>query len=127
MLYFPYMAWGEVLTEMGGVGVKDIVLFPIWWYSKGIVYTFEKLSLSARRQSANFAVGLWLKNLFVPMYGQYDWQGRIISFFVRLLQVVFRSIALAVWMVFLFCAGIFYLCIPLVLVAFVLLHANLAV
>jgi len=47
-------------------------------------------------------VGLrvWLKNLFAPMFGQTDWQGRLISFFMRLavlggrlLQVFFGSVA----------------------------------
>lgn len=121
------MALGEVLTQAGSVGLRDIALFPFWWYTKGIAYTAQKLVYSARRQAANFAVGLWVKNLFVPMYGQYDWQGRIISFVVRLVQIVVRSFAYAVWLVLLVCMGVFYLCIPLFLVSFILLHADLAV
>jgi hypothetical protein len=121
------MALGEVLTEMGSVGLRDIVAFPVWWYTKGIFYLFEKLSLSARRQSANFAVALWAKNLFVPMYGQYDWQGRIISFVVRLVQVIFRSLALGIWMFVLLGVALFYVFAPVVFVTFLFLHANLAV
>jgi len=37
-------------------------------------------------------LGVWIKNLFVPMFQQYDWQGRIISFFMRLFQIIFRFI-----------------------------------
>ncbi len=121
------MALGEVLVHVGSVGLRDIIAFPVWWYTQGVTYTAQKLFSSARRQAAHVAVGLWLKNLFVPMYGQYDWQGRIISFFVRLLQVIFRTIALIIWTIALFFVGIFYLCVPIALVAFILLHAHLAV
>lgn len=121
------MALGEVFTQMGSVGLRDIVAFPVWWYTKGIAYTVQRLVYSARRQAANFAVGLWVKNLFVPMYGQYDWQGRIISFAVRLVQIIVRSIAYAIWLVMLAFMGVFYLCVPLFLVSLILLHADLAV
>lgn len=121
------MALGEVFTQMGLVGLRDIVSFPVWWYTKGIAYTTQKLVYSARRQAANFAVGLWVKNLFVPMYGQYDWQGRIISFFVRLVQIIVRSLAYATWLVMLAVTGVFYLCVPPLFVLFILLHADLAV
>lgn len=121
------MALGEVFTHVGSVGLRDIVAFPVWWYTKGIAYAAQKLVYSARRQAANFAVGLWIKNLFVPMYGQYDWQGRIISFVVRLVQIIVRSIAYVVWLVMLAFMGFFYLCIPPLLISFILLHADLAV
>jgi hypothetical protein len=31
--------------------------------------------------NAQFAPGLWFLNIFVPMFGQYDWQGRSGEFF----------------------------------------------
>lgn len=39
---------------------------------------------------------IWLKNFFVPMYGQYDWTGRLISVFMRLVILIGRFIALIV-------------------------------
>jgi len=127
MLYFLYMPMGEVMTAMGGAALKDIVSFPIWWYTKGIVYMLEQLLFSARRQAAFFAVSLWVRNVFVPMYGQYDWQGRIISFFIRLAQIVFRSLAYTFWIGILAGVAVFYVFAPLVLVAFIFLHARLLV
>lgn len=72
----------------------DIVRYPYWWYTKGllqaITYSIELV------QSANnrLAPRLWLKYIFVPMFGQYDWQGRLISFFMRLVNLIGRSIAI---------------------------------
>lgn len=127
MLYFLYMPMGEVFMAMGGAAIKDIVLFPVWWYTKGVVYMIEQLLLSARRQAASFAVSLWVRNLFVPMYGQYDWQGRIISFFIRLIQIIFRSLAYTFWIMILGGVAIFYIFAPILLVVFIFLHANLLV
>jgi hypothetical protein len=42
---------------------------------------------------------VWWKYLLVPMYGEYSWQGRIISFFVRLLQGIIRGVLSVVWVV----------------------------
>ena len=36
---------------------------------------------------------LWIKNLFTPMFQQYDVMGRLISFFMRLVQIIGRIIA----------------------------------
>jgi hypothetical protein len=44
-------------------------------------------------------VQLWLANLFTPMFGQRDWQGRIISFVMRLVQLMGRTIGFCVWVV----------------------------
>ncbi len=120
------MPIGEVMTAVGGVALRDIVSFPVWWYTKGIVYMLEQLLFSARRQAAFFAVSLWVRNLFVPMYGQYDWQGRIISFFIRLIQIVFRSIAYTFWLGILAGVAVFYVFAPLVLVVFIFLHIDLS-
>lgn len=47
----------------------------------------------------NLAVTLWIKNWFVPMFGQHDWQGRIISVFIRTVQIIIRSILFVLWSV----------------------------
>ena len=78
--------------------LMDIIYFPVWWYSRGILYWAGRV-LEFFKSGNNFlAPGLWLKNIFVPMFGQYDWEGRIISFFMRLFQVIVRGIALFVWL-----------------------------
>ncbi len=79
--------------------VGDIFYFPIWWYSVGFVRMLKGVwrFLIGQEQSLGFFI--WLKNIFVPMYGQRDWAGRLISFFIRLVQIIFRGLALLIWVI----------------------------
>lgn len=85
--------------------ILDAMYFPFWWYSLGLAraarFCLSILSWGNRA----FAPGLWFKNIFVPMYGQSDWQGRIISFIMRTVQIIARTVALLVWL--LLCLFIF--------------------
>ena len=82
--------------SLGSLAV-NIVTAPFWWYSVGLFVFAQMLAQSLRRAAVTLGIGLWAKNLFTPMYGQYDRAGRIISFFIRLANVIGRSIALAFW------------------------------
>ncbi len=85
------------------LAVLDAITFPWWWYTRGLRRVLGWVGRTLRGWERAVGLRLWLKNLFVPMFGQTDWQGRIISFFMRLavlfgrtLQVVFGSIAVLV-------------------------------
>lgn len=85
--------------------VLDLLYFPIWWYTGGVKRAGLFCIRFLKSGNVRFAPGLWLKNIFVPMYGQYDLQGRLVSIFMRLANVIGRSIALFFWLlisVFLF-------------------------
>lgn len=105
-----------VLQRLIIEALLDIFYFPVWWFSFGIrrsaLWCFDIL------KSGNdwLAPGLWIANLFVPMYGQYDWEGRLVSFFMRLVQIIFRLFGLTIWL--LFCLILFFVWImwPLVIV-----------
>jgi hypothetical protein len=43
------------------------------------------------------APALWFKNLFVPMYGQHDLQGRFTSFLIRFANGIIRSFLMFLW------------------------------
>lgn len=83
-------------TVIGGT-VLDFLYTPVWWYTRGLWRQLRGAagSLAARQEA--LAVDVWMNNLFVPMYGQYDFTGRLISFFMRLAQIIGRMIALIVW------------------------------
>ena len=88
-----------------------LVYFPIWWYTlglkKALFYCFDLL----RSGNDLMSPGLWLRNLFVPMFGQSDWEGRIVSVFMRLVNVIIRGIGLLFWLlavIFIFLLWIFW-------------------
>ncbi len=88
----------KIITEL----IADILLFPIWWYSRGFWgWVKSVFGFLCNREKA-IGLFVWLKNLFTPMYGQQDWQGRLISFFMRLVQIVFRGIFMLFWLI-IFC------------------------
>jgi len=106
--------WILIIQRIFFEAVLDFFYFPLWWYSGGLVQALKwcfNLFLSGNDSLLPF---VWLKNLFVPMYGQYDWQGRIISFLMRFVQFVFRSLALSVWVMICFLFFCVWLLIPVV-------------
>lgn len=72
--------------------VVEAVTGPVWWYTGGVVHMMRWMREQSIRTWYRLAIGLWIRNILVPMFGQYDWQGRIISFFIRLFQIVARMI-----------------------------------
>lgn len=79
--------------------VTDIVYFPVWWYTDGTNIVAKKLLAYLSDKQKSLGLWIWLKNLAKPMYGQYDWQGWLISFFMRLFQIIIRSIAMVFWLI----------------------------
>jgi len=71
--------------------IGDAFYFPLWWYSRGLVRVFKRMLERIRGHEASLGVGLWIKSLFVPMFGQYDAAGRIISLIMRFIQIIVRS------------------------------------
>ncbi len=102
---------GKILLSL----VFEIVYFPIWWYSVGLYRHLKNIWRFLRNQEKSLGFHVWLKNIFVPMYGQTDWAGRLISFLVRLVQVIGRGLILLVWIIFCFIALILWLVIPILL------------
>lgn len=91
----------------------DIFYFPLWWYSKGALYALRRCFNLLKSGNENLAPGLWLANIFVPMYGQFDFQGRLISFFMRLAQIIGRLCGLMIWLVFCSILFLIWLALPI--------------
>lgn len=95
--------------------ILEVIYFPIWWYTAGAKYILILCFDLFRVGNQNLSPGLWLKNIFVPMFGQYDWQGRIISFLMRFVQVIFRTLALFVWLILCLLLFFIWLSIPVII------------
>lgn len=90
--------------------VGGIVLFPIWWYTRGVMVAGKGALGAFASADRNLGFSVWLKNLFVPMYGETELSGRIVSFGVRLGVLLFRGIGVLAWGI----AGILMLFVHLV-------------
>ncbi|NQV12494.1 hypothetical protein HQ524_03955 [Candidatus Uhrbacteria bacterium] len=102
--------------------VGGLLGFPVWWYSKGLVRWVNGLKNFFAGYSSVLGVRVWVKNLFVPMYGSYDIGGRLISFFMRSVMIIIRSVGmmfLVVMTAILFAA---YLILPIIVIGMVLYH-----
>lgn len=86
----------------------DIAFFPLWWYSVGLLRFMDSLKIFLNERWMIIGAGVWLKNIFTPMYGQSDIVSRLISFVIRFIQIIVRfivflfflilaTIALALW------------------------------
>ncbi len=102
---------GKIILQILG----EILYFPVWWYSVGFIRTVKSVFRfwSAREESLGFSV--WLKNIFVPMYGQRDIASRVISFVMRLIQVIFRGLILLFWLAVILAILIIWLAFPILL------------
>lgn len=100
--------------------VFDILYFPIWWYTKGLSrmanYCLEILIKSSRK----LALRIWLQHMFTPMYGDYTKEGRIISFLMRIVVLVFKLIMMVFWTIYVFLIFFAWLIIPLLFIYFIL-------
>lgn len=78
-----------LIDELGSV-----FHFPVWWYGRGFFELVKWLQQGLIYRWKKYALGLWLRNILVPMYGEYTLAGRLMSFFMRVVVIIGRLIAL---------------------------------
>ncbi len=109
MLQHNFLTYGgKIIISL----VLEIIYFPLWWYSVGFSRTIKNVWHFWCDQEKLLGFSVWAKNIFVPMYGQYDWAGRLISFLVRLVQIIFRGFVLLIWLILCLAVIIFWLALP---------------
>ncbi len=84
----PFELSKFIFTETLG----SVLRFPFWWYGDGLMLLGKWIVHQLDYRWKSFAFVIWMRNLFVPMYGQYDWSGRFVSFIVRLAVLIGRGI-----------------------------------
>jgi hypothetical protein len=85
----------KALIEVGW----SIAFFPVWWYTKGLLMALKNIRSMLRDQMKSTALLVWIRNIFVPMYGQHDWAGILISLIVRLFQIIVRGSYMLIWLI----------------------------
>lgn len=103
--------------------VGGVIGFPIWWYSKGLVRWVRGLKNFFNGYRGVLGVGVWVRNLFVPMYGSYDIAGRLISFFMRSVMIGIRSVGWIFLVIMTLVLFVLYVLLPVVVVGMILFNA----
>lgn len=96
--------------------IIDVLYFPVWWYSIGLVKAFTSCGNGIKESYHNFAIGILLRNMFKPMYGERSFSGRIISFFARILILLFRLIQFFIWAAVLLALPVLWVGAPVVII-----------
>lgn len=103
---------GKIIAELA----RNILYFPVWWYSRGLLNLIIGFKNFLLDKEKSLALLIWIKNIFRPMYAQYDWQGMLISFFMRLVQIIFRSLVMAAWLIISLAIIIFWILLPVLVI-----------
>lgn len=90
-----------------------LLYFPLWWYSVGFANAIKGSLAFVKDFDLTLGFSIWLKNLFVPMFGQHDLAGRIISFFLRLVNIIVRGLFLLIVIIMGFVFLLIWLIAPL--------------
>lgn len=101
--------------------VGDLFYFPFWWYTRGFVKTLRATGRRLAGAWLSLGIGVWTKNILVPMFGQRDIPGRLISFFVRLFQIIARAIAYLFMIALNLALVLIYLAIPIFILVMILM------
>ncbi len=108
--------WILVLQRIFLEFLFDLAYFPLWWYTGGVARAVKFCYGWWQAGNRRLSPGLWLKNLLVPMFGQSDWQGRLVSIFIRLANVIIRSFGLLVWSIVVLAIFLLWLAFPVFIV-----------
>ena len=68
------------------------------------------------RRWKTLALGVWIVNIFVPMYAQHDIAGTLISFFMRVIQIIARGAVMIVWTALVIIMFVAYMVAPVLVV-----------
>lgn len=102
--------------------VRTILYFPFWWYSRGFFNVLVGAGAWIKDFEQTLGLSIWIRNLFVPMFGQSDIQGRLISFFLRLFQIISKSVALFLFSIVVLVVILIWLLFPIVVIYQIFLH-----
>ena len=92
--------------------IGELVRFPVWWYSTGVVLAWRRLERQWLGMVDRLGLRFLLINMGRPMYGDYTRSGRVISFFFRLFLVGWSILVLAIWSVVVAVIFLFWLILP---------------
>jgi hypothetical protein len=86
---------------------------PVFWYGRGLVDAAKYCGRLIVRRWKSLGLGVWIVNIFVPMYGQRDIAGTLISIGMRIVQIIFRGAVMILWTLLVIALFLAYLVVPI--------------
>jgi hypothetical protein len=102
--------------------IREILYFPIWWYTKGLAMAANFSWQRIKNMEVRLGVKVWVVNIFKPMFGQHDIAGVLISFFMRIFQIIGRTLVLILWTVIMILVFFVWIVLPLFVVLGIILN-----
>jgi len=102
--------------------IREILYFPIWWYTKGLAMAANFSWQRIKNMEVRLGVKVWIVNIFKPMFGQHDIAGVLISFFMRIFQIIGRTLVLILWTVIMILVFFVWIVLPLFVVLGIILN-----
>jgi hypothetical protein len=113
---------GKMLIKILNDSLLAIFYFPLWWYSVGLLKVIKGSWNFIKDMEISLGFWIWIKNLFVPMFGQRDFAGRLISIFLRLFEIIFKGIILLIIIVIALVFVVFWLILPILVIYQIFSH-----
>lgn len=104
--------------------VREIFYFPIWWYTKGLAMAANFSWQRIRNMEVRLGVKVWVVNIFKPMFGQRDIAGVLISFFMRIFQIIGRTLVLILWTMVMILVFFIWIVLPIAVVLGIILNLS---
>ncbi|MFA5128730.1 MAG: hypothetical protein WC445_02050 [Patescibacteria group bacterium] len=102
--------------------IREILYFPIWWYTKGLAMAANFSWQRIKNMEVRLGVKVWAVNIFKPMFGQHDIAGVLISFFMRIFQIIGRTLVLFLWTMIMILVFFVWIVLPLFVVLGIILN-----
>ncbi len=102
--------------------IGDFFYFPFWWYTQGskrILFFIWQKELDI---FYSLGLNVWLKVMFKPMYADYSFGGRVISFFMRIVILIVDLLFVLLWNIGLVIILLVWLFLPPIALAGVLFN-----
>jgi len=113
---------GSLIRDVSLDFIREILYFPIWWYSVGLLRAGKFFWQRIKNMEVRLGVGVWVKNIFTPMFGQRDIAGVLISFFMRIFQIIIRTLVLFLWSVIVLLGFFIWIALPFFVVLGIVLN-----
>lgn len=104
--------------------ILDLLYFPLWWYTRGLLRILRWGRETIANAERQLALGIWLKAMFKPMFQDYTWEGRLVSFFMRAMLLIFKMVMFGAWVIAVAVMICMWLALPIAALVLLLMSFN---